>query len=132
MVPNFLDHDFVNDHNGTKKGLTIIARYAIYTPSTMEEAMKVTFSRTEAWRTQGHKTSNTAVFVDGKQVGEIYATEPIAYGGMAHYNIKVGDYHSWAATLNEAKEIVRRHYAHMKVYGVGTVHNMNIQGSKAS
>lgn len=89
----------------------------------------VSFKRTEAWRTQGCKTSHTAVMIDGKEAGEIHASEPIPYGGMAKYDIRVGEYSSGAATLNEAKEQVRRHVAHMAVYGPGTVHNVNTQGT---
>lgn len=68
---------------------------------------KVSFKRTEAWITQGCKTSVTEVLLDGRVEGTIEATEPIPYGGMSTYNIYVAGHHSWASTLAEAKAIVR-------------------------
>lgn len=68
---------------------------------------KVSFKRSELWRTQGCKTSVTEVLLDGRPEGTIEATEPIPYGGMCKYDIYVAGHHSWAANLSEAKRLVR-------------------------
>ena len=72
-------------------------------------AHKISFARSESWRTNGHKKSMTEVFVDRKPAGWIQAEEPFAYGGMCDYHVDLDAYdvHFTANSLKEAKDRLR-------------------------